>query len=215
MNLNLKPDWTKVQSPHTSSARNIGVTFDSHINLEKHVVMKTSKQTSFTYRILQKYGTVYLKTKLRYLFMLLFLLSFFFCNALLYGLQRSVLDRLQYVQNCAARLVSRTRSSEHITTELRQLHWLPIKQLIAYKILLLTYKATNGMDPKYMVDPLERFTPKSQLRSSSNNINLLVIQKSNLKSFGDRSFRVAAPRLWNLLPNSTRLIQYLNVFKNK
>ena len=149
------------------------------------------------------------------MFMLLFLLSFFFCNALLYGLQRSVLDRLQYVQNCAARLVSRTRSSEHITTELRQLHWLPIKQLIAYKILLLTYKATNGMDPKYMVDPLERFTPKSQLRSSSNNINLLVIQKSNLKSFGDRSFRVAAPRLWNLLPNSTRLIQYLNVFKNK
>ena len=147
--------------------------------------------------------------------MLLFLLSFFFCNALLYGLQRSVLDRLQYVQNCAARLVFRTRSSEHITTELRQLHWLPIKQLIAYKILLLTYKATNGMDPKYMVDPLERFTPKSQLRSSSNNINLLVIQKSNLKSFGDRSFRVAAPRLWNLLPNSTRLIQYLNVFKNK
>ena len=177
--------------------------------------MKTAKQTSFTYRILQKYGTVYLKTKLRYLFMLLFLLSFFFCNALLYGLQRSVLDRRQYVQNCAARLVSRARSSEHITTELRQLHWLPIKQLIAYKILLLTYKATNGMDPKYIVDLLERFTPKSQLRSSSNNINLLVIHKSNLKSFGDRSFRVAAPRLLNLLPNGTRLIQYLNVFKNK
>ena len=139
----------------------------------------------------------------------------FFCNSLLYGLQRSVLDRLQYVQNCAVRLVLRTRSSEHITPVLRQLHWLPIKQLIAYKILLLTYKAMNSMAPKYIVDLLERFTPKSQLRSSSNNINLLVIQKSNLKSFGDRSFRVAAPRLWNVLPNSTRLIQYLDVFKNK
>ena len=135
--------------------------------------------------------------------------------SMLYGLQRSVLDRLQYVQNCAVRLVLRTRSSEHITPVLRQLHWLPIKQLIAYKILLLTYKAMNGMAPKYIVDLLERFTPKSQLRSSSNNINLLVIQKSNLKSFGDRSFRVAAPRLWNVLPNSTRSIQYLNVFKNK
>ena len=59
------------------SARNIGVTLDSDINLEKCVVMKTAKQTSSTYRILQKYGTVSLKTKLRYLFMLLFLLSFF------------------------------------------------------------------------------------------------------------------------------------------
>ena len=189
----------------SSSARNVGVTFDSHINLEKHVVVKTTKQTSSTYRILQKYGSVSLKTKLRYLFMLLFLLNFFFCNALLYGLQRSFLDRLQYVQNCAARLVSRTRSSEHITPVLLQLHWPPIKQLIAYKILLLTYKAMNGMAPKYIVDLLERFTPKSQLRSSSNNINLLVIQKPNLKSFGDRSFRVAAPRLRNVLPNSTRL----------
>ena len=92
----------------SSSARNVGVKFDSHINLEKHVVMKTAKQTSSTYRILQKYGTVSLET------------SIFFCNVLLYGLQQSVLDRLQYVQNCAARLVSRTRSSEHITTVLRQ-----------------------------------------------------------------------------------------------
>ena len=37
-----------------------------------------------------------------------------FCNAHLYGLPQSVIDRLQYVQNCAARLVTRTRSSEHI-----------------------------------------------------------------------------------------------------
>ena len=66
------------------------------------------------------------------------------------------------------------------------------------------------MAPKYIVD----YTPYRQLRSSSNN--LLVIQKSNLKSYGDRAFRtVAAPRLWNVLPNSIRLIQSLNVFKNK
>ena len=64
----------------SSSARNIGVTFDSHINLEKYVVIKTAKQTSSTYRILQKYGTVYLIKKLRYLFMLLFLLSCFFAT---------------------------------------------------------------------------------------------------------------------------------------
>ena len=102
-------------------------------------------------------------------------------------------DRLQYVQNFAARLVSRTRSSEHITPVLRQLLWLPIKQRIAYKLLL--HKAMNGMAPKYIVDLLERYTPAGQLRSSSNN--LLVMQKSNLKSYGDRSFSVAAPRLWN------------------
>ena len=129
-----------------------------------------------------------------------------FCNALLYGLPQSVLDKLEYVQNCATRLVSRTRSSEHITPVLRELHWLPIKQRITYKILLLTYKAMNGMAPKYIVDLLQRYTPTGQLRSSSNNL---------LKSYGDRSFHVAAPRLWNALPNSIKSIQSLNGFRNK
>ena len=51
----------------------------------------------------------------------------------------------------------------------------------------------NGVGPKYIVDLLKRYTPTRQLRYSSNN--LLDMQKSNLKSYGERSFRVAAPRL--------------------
>ena len=45
-----------------------------------------------------------------------------FCNALVYGLPQLVIDRLRYVQNCAARLVNGTRSLEHITPVLRRLH---------------------------------------------------------------------------------------------
>ena len=63
------------------------------------------------------------------------------------------------------------------------------------------------MAPKYIVD----YTPKRQLRSSSNN--LVIIEKSYLKSYEDRAFRVAAPRLWNALPNSIILIQSLNVLR--
>ena len=94
-----------------------------------------------------------------------------FCNALLYGLPWSVLDRLQYVQNFATHLVSRTQSSEHtcITPVLYQLPWLPIKQWIAYKILLLMYNAMNGMAAKYIVDLLDCYNPTRELRSSSNN----------------------------------------------
>ena len=127
-------------------------------------------------------------------------------------LPKSVIDKLQYVQNRAARLVTRTRSSEHITV-LRRLHWLPVRQRITYKILLLSYKALNGMAPRYIADLLQPYTPTRQLRSFSKN--LLVTPKSNLKFYGDRSFQVAAPRLWNSLPDDIRLIQNLDVFKNK
>ena len=70
-----------------------------------------------------------------------------------------------------------------------------------------------ALAPKYIVDLLQRNTPTRQLRSSSNN--LLVIKKSNLQPYGDRSFQVAAPRRWNALPNSIKQIQSLNGFKNK
>ena len=137
-----------------------------------------------------------------------------FCNALLYGLPQSVIDRLQYVQNCAARLVTRTWSSEQITPVLHKLHWLPVRQRITYTILLLTYKALNGMAPNYIADLLQPYTPTRQLRSSSKN--LLVTPKSNLKFYGDRSFQVAAPRLWSGTPlpvtqDQSRTLMFLKI----
>ena len=132
---------------------------------------------------------------------------------LFYHLSQSVIDRLQYVQNCAAQLVTRTWSSEHITPVLRRLHWLPVRQWITYEILLLMYKALNGMASKYIADLLQPYTPMKQLRSSSKN--LLVTPKSHLKFYCDGSFQIAAPMLWNSLTDGIRSIQNLDVFKNK
>ena len=166
----------------SSSARNIGVTFDSHINLEKHVI-STCKTAFFHLRNMAKIRNCLSQNDAE-IFVHAFISSKLeFCNTLLYGLPWLVFDRLQYVQNCVTCLVSRTQSSELITPVLRQLPWLPIEQWIAYKILLLTYKAMDGMAPNYIVDLLECYTPTRQLRSSSNN--LLFIQKSNLKSYVD------------------------------
>ena len=160
------------------------------------------KRTHFSELSISRFSTFIIKA----MFMDLFHLSWIF------GLSQSVIDRLQYVQNCAARLVTRTRSLEHITPVLRRLHWLPVRQRITYKILLLTYKALNGMAPKYIAGLLQPYTPTRQLRSSKN---LLVTPKSNLKFYGDRSFQVAAPRFWNSLTDDIRSIQILDVFKNK
>ena len=51
-----------------------------------------------------------------------------YCNSLLYGISDGLLQRFQSVQNAAARLVTGTRRSDHITPVLRQLHWLPVRQ---------------------------------------------------------------------------------------
>ncbi len=66
-----------------------------------------------------------------------------YCNALLGGCPASSINKLQIVQNAAARVLTRSRKYDHITPILQSLHWLPIKFRISYKILLLAYKALN------------------------------------------------------------------------
>ncbi len=70
-----------------------------------------------------------------------------YCNALLGGCPDSLINKLQIVQNAAAKVLTSSRKYDHITPILLSLHWLPIKFRISYKILLLAYKALNGYLP--------------------------------------------------------------------
>ncbi len=54
------------------------------------------------------------------------------------------------VQNAAARVLTRTRKYDHISPVMSTQHWLPIKRRIDFKILLITYKALNGLAPQYL-----------------------------------------------------------------
>ncbi len=75
-----------------------------------------------------------------------------YCNALLGGCPASSINKLQIVQNAAARVLTRSRKYDHITPILQSLHWLPIKFCICYKLLLLTYKALNDLAPAYLTN---------------------------------------------------------------
>ena len=76
--------------------------------------------------------------------------------------------------------------------------WLPVEHRIVFKILLLVFKPLNNLAPFYISDLLTPYIPSRSLRSSDES--LLVVPRSIQKSFGDRAFAVAAPRLWNTLP---------------
>ena len=79
-----------------------------------------------------------------------------YCNGLLYGLPDCAITKFQRVQNAAARLqlgcLCHIKTYDHITPILINLHWLPVRYRVNFKILLLTFKALYGMAPSYIID---------------------------------------------------------------
>ena len=71
-------------------------------------------------------------------------------NSLLYGISDGLLQRLQSVQNATARLVTGARRSDHITPVLRQLHWLPVRQRVTFKVAGLVHQSLAGAAPAYL-----------------------------------------------------------------
>ena len=135
-------------------------------------------------------------------------------NALLFGIPDVLIGKLQREQNYAARLVVRCDRRDHITPVLEKLLWFPVKQRVTYTIMLLTFRALNGLAPIYIANMLHRHRPARAVRSANNN-DLQVPSTSS--RYGDRAFAVSAPRLWNALPCelkiATSLISFTRLFK--
>ncbi len=136
-----------------------------------------------------------------------------YCNALLGGCSARLINKLQMVQNAAARVLTITRNYDHISPVMSTLHWLPIKHHKDLKIFLITYKALNGLAPQYFSKLLSHYSPPCPLRSQ--NSGHLIIPRISKSTAGGRSFFYLAPKLWNNLPNTFREADTLCQFKSR
>ena len=133
-----------------------------------------------------------------------------YCYSVLVGLPASLIQRLQSVQNAAARLIYSTRRSEHITDALISLHWLRVQEQI---VAVLTYRAVHGTAPPYLSSELTRVadvTTRRTLRSSSTD--QLIVPSHRLSTVGATAFPVAGAYIWNGLPADVTSAPSLPVF---
>ena len=163
----------EVVSPYTS-ARNLGVIFDSSGSLDEHVKSVCSSASYALWRIgklrhlldrptTEKLVHGFVTSRLDY------------CNSLLFGLPGYQIHKLQLIQNSAARLVYRMpgRSRDSITPVLRELHWLPIDSRIRFKILCIVFKIIHqSTAPRYLSE-LVSVKRAGRVTRSSEEIRLV------------------------------------------
>jgi len=119
-----------------------------------------------------------------------------YCNSLLYGLPDTL---LQSVQNAIARLLTGTRRRDHITPVLRELHWLPIRERLKFKVACLVRQSLSGESPVYLTDDCCLVSDSAQRYLRSADVQTCVVPRT-YNSYGDRTFAAAGPRLWSSLP---------------
>jgi len=75
-----------------------------------------------------------------------------YCNSLYFGITDGLMRHLQSVQNAAACIITGVRRCKHITPALRQLHWLPVRRRVDFKISTLVYRLLAGTAPVYLAE---------------------------------------------------------------
>ena len=135
----------------TASARNLGVIFDRHLNLESHI-NNVCRSAYFYLRNIGSVRNMLSDDACSQLIHALVTVRIDYCNSLLYGLPEYSLDRLQKILNTAARRLRRVPKFDHISETLIDLHWLLVYQRVTFKILILTYQAYHGTASHYVCD---------------------------------------------------------------
>ena len=127
--------------PFSDTVKNLGVTLDCHLSLKTHVLILSVPLTSnFVVSVPFVVSYNYWSYILLHALVSAFILSRLdYCNSLLSGCPRSLILRLQKVQNNAAQLILGISKREHniISLHRASLYWLPIDSRIKYKHLLV------------------------------------------------------------------------------
>ena len=196
----------------SSVVRDLGVLLDEELSMKQHV-NKVAATCFYQLRRLRQIRRRVGQDVTIQLVMALVISRLDYCNSVLAALPLSTLYQLQRVQNAAARLVFELRLRDHVTPALIQLHWLPIRWRIQYKLCVLMYAVHNGQCPAYLSDivlPASQRQTRSGLRSTDSTN--YVIPRLHTK-FGERAFSYAGPAAWNSLPADLRATKENAAFK--
>jgi len=140
-----------------------------------------------------------------------------YCNVVFACLPACDIQRLQSVLNTAVRLVSGSSRRDHVTSLLRDRHWLPVKQRVEYKLCMMVHRCLYGDAPSYLADlitPSAAATVRPGLRSAASSSVAVPVPRTT-SSLGDRSFAAAGPRAWNKLPPPLRCVSSPAAFKRQ
>ena len=191
------------------SAKTLGITLDENLTWRNHVDAITKKISSGIGALKRVRGLIDQETANK-AYQGFIEPYFSYCAPVWDGLGDTLSDRLQILQNRAARVI--TRSSYDISSNLLldQLKWNNLSVNRQKQKAILMFKTLSGQTPQYLH---EMFASRRCQYSLRNSNGKLFIPKPNT-NYLKCSFSYSGAFLWNNLPESLRLSPSLTAFKS-
>ena len=94
-----------------------------------------------------------------------------------------------------------------------ELHWLPVRHRINFKIATITFKVLQFQQPSYLAALIPRYVPTRSLRSSSSLSLCVPNRKTGMAK--SKSFSSVGSSVWNKLPGHLSSISTLPAFRKR
>ena len=198
-----------VNLPVADEMKVLGVVLDRRLSFDRHAT-SVARACNFHAQAIRHIRSLLTPELALTLACSLILSRLDYCNAVLYGAPAGSIQKLQRVQNTAARIVLQAPRRSPAQPLLEQLHWLPVRQRIDYKLAVLTHKIRATSTPSYLSDHIRPRETTRQLRSSTMP---LLHRPTTRTHFADRAFRCCAPSVWNSLDSETLHCSSISGFK--
>ena len=174
----------------TNVVRDLGILLDCEMTMQRHI-SKVTIVCFYHLRRLQRQIRNYVKqTLMAQLVMSLVITRIDYCNSILAGLPACRLVPLRRVQNATARLVLNLDRRAHISPALQQLHWIPVKHRVTFKIATLMHQILQRRCPSYLADLVTFNMTYSQRRHLRSSTTRSAAIRRTQTQFGKRAFSV-------------------------
>ena len=137
-----------------------------------------------------------------------------YCNSLLAGTSNYQLRKLQAVQNMSCRIICTLQKCDNISSQIRDLHWLKVKEQITFKIAVFMFLCIRDQAPVYLTSllPCIKISHRTLKSSTSNHVDRAYCKHLQAKA---GTYQYIGPTIWNNLPVTRRTEKKLDMFKSK
>ena len=207
-NINIDLDGNVIKQ--VDKAKSLGLIIDKNLSWSNHIDMKCKKISSAIGALMRIRHFISMQTAIE-IYNAIIQPHFDYCSPVWEEFNATLREKMQKLQNRAARVITKSSYDASSSILLEKLHWDNLSLRRKKHNSILMYKTINKLTPEYLQNLFSFRSTNYNLRNAEMKLNLPKPRTEYLK----RSFCYSGARLWNTLPHSARTANSLRHFKNE